>query len=721
MTSAITVPVAPAAPAKGPTASHRMLPPLAWALGIVGLLIATATAVLVVMNRSVIHSIQDADPIELAISIGFTTLGALLASRRPRNPVGWIALALAIGDGVAGFDTQYVLHHTRIHHLLGAVWVGWTQPLVYFLVFPAGLVVFFLVLFPDGRLPSPRWRGLVWLAVVWTAGSFALAVVERTFTVTGSPALRNPIGISSIPDTNGTNWLANVIYAGGFAILVAAVVALIVRRRRATGRLRQQLRWLTDAVAVSAFVLVVVFVANTVSPNIPQGWWDVPGAIGFGIAVPVACGIAIFQHGLFDLDVVISKTVAYSVLAAFFTAVYLAIVVGIGTAVGSTHNAVLTVLAAALIALAFNPVRERAKHLANRVVFGNRATPYEVLSEFAGRMSETYAVEDVLPRMARILGEGTGSRHVGAELRRAASWGEGEAVRSSAAVVDGDVPAFPGASRVAPVRDRGELLGVLVVTKPPNEPLSEPEAKLVDDLASQAGLVLRNVRLTEELRANLEELRASRQRIVAAQDQERRRLERNIHDGAQQQLVALAVKLRLADTLVGRDEAKAHDLLAQLQSETQDALENLRDLARGIYPPLLSDKGLAAALDAQARKSVVPVTIDADGIGRYPQEQEAAVYFCVLEALQNVAKYASADTATVRLRQDDGILTFEVVDDGAGFDPSQTRHGTGMQGMADRLAALSGGLSISSSPGAGTTVRGEIPVKPDPAPAPVSA
>jgi signal transduction histidine kinase len=274
-------------------------------------------------------------------------------------------------------------------------------------------------------------------------------------------------------------------------------------------------------------------------------------------------------------------------------------------------------------------------------------------------------------------------------------------------------------SKVVAVRHRGDLLGALTVTKPQNEPLTASEGKLVDDLAAQAGLVLRNVGLTEDLRANLEELQASRQRIVAAQDEARRQLERNIHDGAQQQLVALAVKLRLMGSLVGRDPEKERQLADQLLGEAQEALENVRDLARGIYPPLLQDAGLIAALQAQARKSPVLVTVEADGISRYPQEQEAAVYFCALEALQNVAKYAGATRVVVRLREQDGHVIFEVTDDGVGFDPATRGYGTGLQGMADRLAALAGELGVTSSPGAGTTVKGSVPIrvsKPDAVP-----
>jgi len=169
---------------------------------------------------------------------------------------------------------------------------------------------------------------------------------------------------------------------------------------------------------------------------------------------------------------------------------------------------------------------------------------------------------------------------------------------------------------------------------------------------------------------------------------------------------------RLAETTVDSDKAAARAMLVQAQADATDALENLRDLARGIYPPLLAERGLAAALKAQARRSPIPVTVEADGLGRYPQEAEAAVYFCALEALQNVAKYAGASRATVRLAGPAGVLEFSVADDGAGFDPGSSEYGTGLQGMADRLAALGGDLRVRSRPGQGTTVTGQLPVRP---------
>jgi signal transduction histidine kinase len=271
------------------------------------------------------------------------------------------------------------------------------------------------------------------------------------------------------------------------------------------------------------------------------------------------------------------------------------------------------------------------------------------------------------------------------------------------------LPAIPDSDRAVAVRHQGELLGALTVRKRVGESLSPTEAKLLDDLANQAGLVLKNVGLAAELLQRLDELRASRQRLVAAQDSERRRLERNLHDGAQQNVVALKVKLGLARALAQKDPAKAKELVGQLGSDADEALQTLRDLARGIYPPLLADKGLAAALEAQARRATLPVAVEADGVGRYPRELEAAVYFCVLEALQNVQKYANASRATVQLSIDDGRLSFEVTDDGRGFDPLTTHRGSGLTNIADRLDALGGGLEIDSAPGRGTRLKGTLP------------
>jgi len=690
---------------------------LAWLLAGLWLVAWLAAVALVIANRSAYTSVEDADPVDVILPIGFAVMGTLLATRKPRNPIGWIFLGIAILGAISGIISAYVFRSYRFAPLPLADWVAWVHDPLNWLVFPAGLATLFFLLFPDGHLHSRAGRWLAWSALVIVVVGFGFLVLQTSIIgVGGRPraaSIPNPLGSIAIVDME--NGAPGLIWLIALGVLLFAMAGTVVRTHRSTGELRQQLRWLGFASALTAAALILFVGSFVAGFNPPNGAFDAVIILGFGIAVPVSCAIAILKYGLYDLDVVISKTVVYAILAAFFTAVYLAIVVGVGTAIGSTHSSFLTVLAAATIAVAFNPVRDRAKRFANRLVYGKRASPYEVLSEFSERVAGTYDVEDVLPRMATLLGEGTGARdatvwlRVGAELRPSASWGSKGAEPSPIPMADGELPPIAGASKVVGVRHRDELLGALTVTKAPNDPLTVAEDKLISDLAAQAGLVLRNVRLTEELRANLEELRASRQRLVTAQDGERRRIERNIHDGAQQQLVALAVQARMAESIAGKDPDRERELLQQVQRGLQDALDDLRDLARGIYPPLLADQGLGAALEAQARRSAVPIAVEADGVVRYPQETEAAVYFCVLEALQNVAKYADATRTTVRLRHAPTELRFEVEDDGRGFDPAVTGYGTGVQGMVDRMAVLGGELRVVSELGRGTTVVGTLP------------
>ena len=262
-----------------------------------------------------------------------------------------------------------------------------------------------------------------------------------------------------------------------------------------------------------------------------------------------------------------------------------------------------------------------------------------------------------------------------------------------------------GADRGSTVIERdGQPVAALL-----HDPALEYNPGLIDSVCAAAGLTLDNERLAAELRARLVELHASRARLVETADTERRRIERNLHDGAQQQLVALRISLGLARQLVTSAPGEAAGLIAQTEQQAADALAELRELARGIYPPLLADLGLRAALEAQARKAAIPVTVEAPDLGRYPQKIEAAVYFCVLEALQNVAKYARASAARVTLRPDGQGLAFTVEDDGQGFDPATTPQGTGLQGISDRLGALGGTAGVTSAPGRGTRVNGRVP------------
>ena len=684
---------------------------MAWSVWAVVLGIALATPLLMLLFHSVLGASPVTAGVEL-LGVASASVGALVASRLPRNPVGWLFLTAGLlwtADQTAGVYAADagVLAPGSLPGAIVAAWLQWSLWLPALVL----LLGFTPLLFPNGHLPSSRWRIPAFLlGTVGTTAVSAQAVdglsrlnngLDPTGSLIGDPAL-----------------LVSALGSATMVLVLVAVASLAARFRGAGGEMREQLKWFAYAAAVTAVVAIASLASSLIFPRNQQlNDVGILASIVTLTGIPVAAGIAILRYHLYDIDVVISRTLVYGALALFITAVYVAIVVGIGALIGSggRPNIALSIVATAVVAVAFQPVRERLQKVANRLVYGKRATPYEVLSQFSERVAESYAADDVLPRMARVLADGTGADRAdvwlraGDLLRQAASWPTDSADVEPSRVIGDALPEMLEADRAVEVRHQGELLGALTVTKRKGESLTPVEEKLLDDLASQAGLVLKNVGLTAELLARLEDLRASRQRLVAAQDEERRRLERNLHDGAQQNLVALKVKLGLAEMFVEKDPARAKATLAELKADTDEALETLRDLARGIYPPLLADQGLPAALESQARKATLPVEVQADGIGRYPQDVEAAVYFCCLEALQNVQKYAGAGKATIELDQNDGALTFAVEDNGKGFDADNTPRGSGLQNMADRLDALGGSLDIASSPEHGTRLFAKVP------------
>ena len=643
--------------------------------------------------------------IALVVGLLWMVTGSLIVSRQPRNTAGWIFLAIGVALPVGSLAGTLVVTGVKTHP--GSVpLVGLWAVINEYIFLPVVLLPMLFLLFPDGRPPTPRWR---WAERALFAG-FAIAVVGFALSpgplnnlVDSGILYANPIGIPGFAGVSSAMTAVGVVIClvAGFS----TIFAVRGRFKRSTGEERQQLRWLVFVATAAGAMFVTLIVSQLLTGDSADASGGLPiflillalmaAVVAFG--VPGAYLVAIFRYGLWDLDVVVRKTVMFTLVAAAVTALYVIVVVAIPAAVVGFGSGIDTpaVLIGLAIGMLIAPIRTRARRLADRLVYGKRATPYEVLTEFSGRMGEAYDADDVLPRMAQILAAGTGADSATVWLKTTNGM-RPTAVFPTTATSPEDLPAD-----AIHVLHQGELLGALSVRMPASDPIDGARRKLVEDLAAQAGLVLRNVRL-------IEELRASRQRLVIAQDEERRKLERNIHDGAQQQLVAMAVKLRLADTLMDRDAAKAHEMMAQLQAEAQGALDDLRDLARGIYPPLLADKGLPTALQAQARKAAVPTTVIADGVGRYTQDVEAAVYFSCLEALNNVAKYAEASTASVALTQTDGHLTFVVTDDGRGFDPQATGYGTGLQGIADRLDAIGGTLSVDSRTGEGTTITGIV-------------
>jgi signal transduction histidine kinase len=657
--------------------------------------------------------------IALTVSLLWLGTGVAIAGRQPRNTAGWIFIAIGIAWPVATLASVLVLKGVKVDPgsiPLLDVWAVIQEHTLY----PLALVPLLFLLFPNGKPPSPRWRWaerLLFVGLAITVVGFVFDPGPLNNLVDTGILYMNPIGVRALAGVS-----APVTALGATLAVVASlstVLAVRGRYRRSQGEERQQMRWLvfvaTIAGALFTFEFAGFFVLEALGRAQDESFnWLFDTVFGLlalvlALGIPAAYMVAILRYRLWDLDVVIKKTAVALILALLIGGLFLALVGGFAAvSLGIGERTSAAIIAFALGVLIW-PLRNLARRFADRVVYGKRSTPYEVLSSFSERVGGTYATEDVLPRMAQVLATGIGANkarvwlRVGDVLRQEAAWPPDTVAADPVHLSAETLPTFDGDVAVE-VRYQGELLGAVTATVPANDPMNPTKDQLVRDLAAQAGLVLRNVHL-------IEDLRDSRRRLVTAQDEERRRLERNIHDGAQQQLVALAVKLRLAEHLAVREPEKSKAMLAQLQTQTHETLEDLRDLARGIYPPLLADKGLAVALEAQARKSTVPVTVRPEGLGRYPQAVEAAVYFSCLEALQNVSKYAGASHATVELSDGVGTLSFAVRDDGRGFDPAATGSGTGLQGIADRLAALGGTLHVDSSPGAGTEVRGHVPVE----------
>ena len=643
------------------------------------------------------------------LSIVFASAGVVIAVKRPRNAVGWIFLAISTSQAVSAAavvgDYELLVGHRSIPFQV-LTWVETWSWVPGFILIPTLL----LQLFPDGRPLSRRWRPLVPV----TIAGIALVVAGIAWTP-ASEIGDLPPGYRTLVPTSPVLQIAAVV--GGIVslfVLVLSVASLVLRYRRSRNEEREQLKWFVYA----AIVTVVCFTGLSIATS-NQGALGILALAAIPL-LPVATALAIFRYRLYDIDVAINKTVVYGLLAAFITAVYVAIVVGIGAALGhgsSKPNLALSILATAVVAVAFQPVRDRVQRFANRLVYGVRATPYEVLAGFVEQVGGTYAAEDVLPRMARALAEGTGAEaaaawlRVGSELRPEASW-PADRLRDFAplAMAGQDLPEILGVSLALPVRHREETLAALTLTKPPGEPLSSTERKLAEDLAGQAGLVVRNVALTEDLMARVRDIESSRARIVSAEDEERSRIERRIREGARRELEGVTRALGEAAALLSSQPERALTELATVTERGTVALESLREVARGIYPPLLADKGLSAALEAQGRRGSVPATVETDGIGRYPQGVESAVYFCCVEAMENAATHARPSNIRISVREVHGGLAFEVADDGSGFDPGATRAGIGLTGMQDRVAALDGELRVNSRQSEGTSVLGWVPL-----------
>jgi signal transduction histidine kinase len=605
------------------------------------------------------------------IAVSFSAVGLFVVQRRPGHPEGWLFVATGVAHAVMFFGRQYGLHDGP---LPGATWIGWlgVWPLPMVLV----LIAVTLMSFPDGRLPSAGWRPVVavlgLLGLVLSAMS-ALWPVEygRTELVA-----RHPL---ELPGAETATHVFGVARPACYLLFQLVPAACVVWRiRRARGDEARQLRWFVFAVAACAAVMVTGL-AVWRSP--------LPGVLTVPV-VAVAAGAAILKYRLYDIDPVINRTLVVGLMAAVVALGYAVVVRGVGSLVEG-HGTALSLVATALVAVAFEPLRHRVQRLADRLVHGHRATPYEALARLSAGLATPAG--GLLDGMCEALADGVGARRVvlwvglPEELRPASAWPPEILAPEQSRRLD--------QLDAVPVVHDGRFLGAITVAKRPAEALTASEQRLVSDLAALAGLIL--------------ELRASAGRLVAAGDAARRHLERDLHDGVQQRLVTLAMEL--GDLVRRAESAGAGELAARASIAHRGLLDTnaeLRELARGLHPAVLTQDGLEAALDYLADRSAVPVRLDVVLDGRLPSAVEATAYFVVSEALTNAAKHSGTDHVEVRVHVAADGLLLEVADHGCGG--ASIRPGGGLEGLADRLATLGARLDVASGP-SGTRLRTVIP------------
>lgn len=570
------------------------------------------------------------------------------------------------------------------------------------------LYIYALVLFPDGKL-IPRLSGRL------------MRIGYRAAVFIGLFVLLNLTG-SALPDF-GQHPAAFVLVMGMVAPVIGIVAQGVRMRRAVLSETRQQSRLLVWAMVASLAVgVVLVFslgidVRALIEPTVGD-----PTAIGeaesraFGvfqplfIVIPIAIFVGILRYRLWDVDLVVSRTLVYGSLAGFIGALYVGIVVGLGGALGGRTE--LTIVATILAAVAFDPIRTRVQRLANRLVYGQRSSPYEVMAEVSRRIAGASSPEEMLPVVAETAARAVGA--ASARVRMTISSGDScEALWPTGA----DLSLF---DRVLPVAHLGEEVGEIAVAKRPGDPLRPAENRLLEALAGHVGTAMQSVRLAEQLRARLAdlehaagELAASRSRLMNAADEERRRLEKLIHEGVETELVAIGDQLAVAERAFPRSRAHAIRTLEQVADQANHTQETLRDLARGIFPPLLTDRGVQPAIESLVRKLPAPVTVTGSLAERFDSRAEAAVYFCCIETLRRASR-GHAGPLTVDLGRDDGWVRFAVRTPGAA-----PGHGDELQLLIDRVEAVGGSIEVREEDGF-AELSGRVPVQVAAAQAPAS-
>jgi signal transduction histidine kinase len=554
----------------------------------------------------------------------------------------------------------------------------------------------FLYLFPDGRF-VPRWTR--WVALAWIASQLPRYFFPEWY---------------ADPNTWYDWIIGEPVWLGA---LLTAIYSQVYRYRHVSNPVqRRQIKWVVFGICAALAGFLAILVALDVSGPVP----DSTGAllvylignmfIGYlaVLLIPLSIGIAMLRHHLFDVDLVINRTLVYGTLTASVVGIYVVVVGELGALLQTRDNFAVSLLAAGLVAVLFAPLRNRLQRGINHLMYGERDDPYAVLSRLGSRLESTLAPDAVLPAVVRTVAEALRLPYAAVELERNGAF---EIAASTGEPVESVLR--------LPLVYGGETIGRLVLgLRKGEESFAPADRRLLDDLARQVGVASHAVRLADEAIRLSADLQRSRERLVTAREEERRRLRRDLHDGLGPQLAALTMTAEAARDEISSDPAQAEALLGDLIEQTQDSVADVRRLVYEMRPPALDALGLLGALRTQAaHQSYGALRIAIDGpeyLPPLPAAVEVAAYRIVLEALSNVVRHAEARRCTVRLALDQvaGALNLEVEDDGRGIARSSGT-GVGLSSMRERAAELGGTLAIEEVSPSGTRIVARLPCPPD--------
>ena len=667
---------------------------LAWTACALALALSACAFVLAILDRSTeVYELYDY--LFSLVLVSYALVGGLISSRLPANPVGWFFLGIAVSFTLAVPALAYATHGLLVNpgSLPAAGAMAWL--LSWHFVPGLFLLLSFLPLyFPDGRLPSRRWRWVV-RSSLFAAAVMAIYSALRPGEIKDL-GLFNPLGVEALWPV--VPLLDTVTFAAGFAVFLVSAASLVLRFRRSGRRERQQIKWL----AYAAAAIPVWFLVNPPIEEISALLFAVVENLLFA-GIPVAVGIAVLRYRLYDIDLVINRTLVYGVLTACVVGIYVALVGYLGVLFQTQDNLMVSLLAAGLVAVFFAPLRDRLQRGVDRLMYGRRDDPYAVLSGLGERMEAAPEPNAVLPNTAQTVAQALKLPHVAIRLKH-----NGEEEEGFVKVAQyGDKPAAE--PLVLPLAYRKEEVGELVLSpRAGSEGFTKSEVDLLEALARQIGVAGHAVRLNEDLQR-------SRERLVVAREEERRRLRRDLHDGVGPRLAALTLKLETARNKLSRDP-EAAALIGELSEQARETIADVRRSVHALRPPSLDELGLLGALRegaAQYSQNGLGVSVEApQELPTLPAAVEVACYHIASEAMTNVVRHAGASKCVIRIRPDEaaGMLGVEIVDDGRGIQ-EDGKGGVGLHSMRERAEELGGTCTIEAPPSGGTRVVAELPCR----------